>query len=246
MQRAGPTVTQLTATQTDILRLVAPAPQAESPARPGGAPAIRLEAADSPGRSELEVCIAKTFARHYDARVEHFLPLLLNLQLSSDLGAVTGLRLAGQSPLFLEQYLASPVEQAVAGAFNTPVERAAIVEIGNLASVAPGAAALLFGLLPILLHEAGIRWVVCTATPQVQSMLERLGFSTRKICSANAEVLGDSKDAWGTYYDSCPDVIAGNVEGAVACALKNRYVARLALTLAEPISRIAASFRLGG
>jgi hypothetical protein len=236
-------VTQLTATLTGMPRFAAAAPQPLPLARPGRTPTISLEAADSPSRADLEACIAETFARHYDARIEHFLPFLLSLQLSSEPGAVAGLRPAAHSPLFLEQYLEGPVEQAVAGAFGTPVERAGIIEVGNLASVTPGSAALLFGLLPILLHEAGIRWVVCTATPQVQSMLDRLDFSTRRICAADAEVLGDSKADWGSYYDSRPEVIAGDVEGAIACALRKRSVARLALALAEPISRIAAGLR---
>ena len=227
------------------LHRVATAPQARPVARPSGSQ-IGLVPVGSAGRTALETCIAEKFARTYDARVEHFLPYLLSLKHSSGLGAVAGLNLAGQSPLFLEQYLDRPVEQTVAGVFRTPVDRAQIVEIGNLASAAQGSAALLFGLLPVLLHEAGIRWVVCTATPQIRSMLDRLDFQTHTICTADADVLGDRKDDWGSYYDCQPDVIVGDVERAVDRALTNKYVGRLALALAEPISDIAASLRTGG
>jgi hypothetical protein len=214
-------------------------------ARPG-ALTIALDSPDSDGRAALEACIADTFARRYDARIGHFLPFLLSLNVSSQLGAVTGLRLAAQSPLFLEQYLDGAVEQAISRAFGTPVDRAQIVEVGNLASATPGSAALMFALLPIILHEAGIRWVACTATPQVQSMLDRLGFPSRKICTANADVLGDERANWGSYYDSRPDVIVGDVECAAARALGNKQIGGLARALATSISRIATSLRSGG
>ena len=237
-------MTQLTANLNNIPRTAGARPRIR-PVGDIGEPAICLDPADSSERDALEARIADTFARHYQARIEQFLPYLLSLKLSDELGAVVGLRLAEQAPLFLEQYLDVPVEQAVAAAYSTPIDRAQIVEVGNLASAAPGSAALLFGLLPIILHEAQIRWVVCTATPQVQAMLRRLEFPTRRICRADAEVLGDSKENWGSYYDSTPDVIVGDVEQALAFALSNKSTGRLAVSLLPSISTIAASLKSG-
>lgn len=209
-------------------------------------PAIDLDTVDSTGRAALESRIADTFARHYDARIQHFMPFLLSLKLYTQLGAVAGLRLAAQSTLFLEQYLDGRVEQAVASAYKTPVDRAQIVEIGNLASAAPGSAAILFGVLPVILRQAGLRWVVCTATPQIRSMLAKLEFSTRMICKADAALLGDQQAEWGSYYDSSPNVIVGDVDRAAVCVLRNRDTSRLALELAGQINGVVASLRSGG
>lgn len=237
-------MTQLNADLTKPRCAVAPTSRNRPVARPSEL-SILLDRADSTRRDALEACVADTFARRYKARIEHFLPYLLSLNLSNQLGAVVGLRLAGETSLFLEQYLRRPVEQAVAGAYRTPVDRAQIIEVGNLASIVPGSAALLFGLLPIILHEAGIRWVVCTATPQVQSMLDRLDFPAKKICSADAEVLGDSKKDWGSYYDCLPDVIVGDVDQALPLALANQHTGRLAKALAGSIRHLGASLRYG-
>jgi hypothetical protein len=203
-------------------------------------PDISLEPADSAGRSKLEACIADRFNRQYGARIEEFLPFLLSLNVADRLGAVIGLRLAATSPLFLEQYIDTPVEQAVSKVFGTPVDRAQIVEIGNLASAAPGSAALMFGLLPAILREAGIRWVVCTATPQVRVMLKKVDFATRTICVADPKFLGDKQADWGTYYASCPHVIVGDVQRAAERADMNPDIAALLRNLDGSIRPLAA------
>jgi hypothetical protein len=243
--RAEYDVTQLTATLTTATPTGAAISKIRPVARPS-VPSIGLDSANSAGRRALEACIADKFARQYGAKIEQFFPFLLSLNVVGQLGAAAGLRLARQSDLFLEQYLDVPVEQAVSKVFRTPVDRAQIVEIGNLASAAPGSAALLFGLLPAILHEAGIRWVVCTATPQVQAMLEKLKFPSQTICAADPEVLGNKKTDWGSYYSNCPDVIVGDVQLAVTCAATNRAVGALMHALAAPISRIATTLKLAG
>ena len=243
--RAEYGVTQLTATLTTATPTGTAISKIRPVARPS-VPSIGLDSACSAGRGALEACIADKFARQYGAKIEQFLPFLLSLDVAGQLGAVAGLRLAGQSDLFLEQYLDVPVEQAVSKEFRTPVDRAQIVEIGNLASAAPGSAALLFSLLPAILHEAGIRWVVCTATPQVQAMLGKLQFPSQTICTADPDVLGDKQADWGSYYASRPDVIVGDVELAVKRAATNRSVSALMHALAAPISRIATALKSAG
>lgn len=181
------------------------------------------------GREALEARIAGKFAQQYGAHIRHFLPYLLDLSVAGEPGAIAGLRPARQGALFLEQYLDGPVEQAVSRAYSTPVDRDQVVEIGNLVSFMPGAASLLFGLLPTLLARAGFRWMVCTATPQVRSMLRKLGFTTHTVCDADPGVLGERQHDWGSYYDNRPQVIAGDVLDAL-----NRSA------VAEPMRRLIA------
>lgn len=206
-------------------------------------PAISVATPDAPGRKALEACIADKFATQYGARIETFLPYLVSLSVAGEMGAVAGLRPARSASLFLEQYLDVPVEQAISRAHMTPVDRDQVVEIGNLVSVAPGAASLLFGLLPGVLARSGLRWVVCTATPQVRAMLDRLGFPSRTICNADPEVLGEKRGDWGTYYDSRPQVIVGDVLKATERAASNRLLQDLVGQLHTPIEHIASALR---
>ncbi len=211
-----------------------------------GCPKIQLDPADSAGRTALEQCIAQRFARQYGARIDHFLPFLLSLRTSGQLGAVAGLRLARQSELFLEQYLAQPVEQAISRVFRTPVDRSQVVEVGNLVSIAPGTASMLFGILAVLLNEAGIRWVVCTATPQVKALLDKLQFPTQIICAADPQLLGNQGQDWGSYYASRPQVIVGDAQLAAANAAGNQSLNKLMANLEMPVRRIAATLRAAG
>jgi hypothetical protein len=206
-------------------------------------PAIRLRGPDAPNRDGLEACIAEKFARQYGARIRHFLPYLVDLTITGELGAVAGLRPAREGALFLEQYFDARVEQAVSRVYSTPVDRGQVVEIGNLVSVTPGAASLLFGILPALLAKSGFRWVVCTATPQIRSMLCKLGFKTRVICSADPRVLGDGKHDWGSYYDSRPQVIVGDAREALACTADNQPLRSLVEQQGLLIERLASALR---
>jgi hypothetical protein len=162
------------------------------------------------------------------------------MDLDDQPGAIAGLRFAGCSALFLEHYLDRPVEQAVARRFHEPVDREQIVEIGNLVSMLPGAASMLFAVLPGLLDAAGVRWVVCTATPRVHGMLEGMGFPSKTICAADPSVLGDGVESWGSYYESRPRVIAGDVKVAARLARGNADARRLMKALAGPLEDASA------
>jgi hypothetical protein len=207
------------------------------------APILRLVSPESAGRGLLEQFIADKFSRQYEARIEQYLPLLLSLELAAQPGAIAGLRCASSSRLFLEHYMDVPVEQAISRCFREPVDRDQVVEIGNLVSLMPGAASMLFTALPRLLDEAGIRWVTCTATPQVRSILGRLGFSSKTICTADPAVLGEAVAAWGTYYDSRPRVIAGDVRTAANLARRNSDAVQLYRVLEGSLSGFAAKLR---
>lgn len=181
-----------------------------------------LVSEQSSGRLAVEQGITRKFERIYGAQLSHFLPRLLRLSVADELGAVAGIRPAMGGDLFLEQYLEQPVQQAVARAFGTPVDRAQIVEIGNLAASVPGLAYSLFAVLATVLSRAGYRWVACTATPQVESMLSRMNFSSQKLCNADPSRLQEGAADWGDYYACKPRVIAGDVRLAATAVARNR------------------------
>ena len=204
---------------------------------------VDLDPANSAGRQKLETCIASKFDQQYHAEISHFLPYLLSLSESDQLDAVVGIALAGKSELFLERYLDAPVEQAISRVLQTPVDRGQVVEIGNLAAAVPGTASLLFGVLATVLHRAGVRWVVCTATPQIRAMLKSLQFPAHTICNAEATAMGEQAGEWGDYYASRPQVIVGDTRLAAEAVASSRVVTVLSRKLAGSINNVAAALK---
>jgi hypothetical protein len=204
---------------------------------------IEMDAVNSTGRQRLEACIARKFDGQYGAKIQHFLPYLLSLNDSTQLDAVVGIRLAGESQLFLEKYMDTRIEQAISSVVRAPVDRGQVVEIGNLAAAAPGTASQLFAVLAIVLDRAGVRWVACTATPQVQVMLDKLNFPAHTLCPAEAAALGEDAQEWGVYYDSLPNVTFGDARVAAEVARANPEVRALERWLAEPIRQAATALR---
>jgi len=195
----------------------------------------------APHRSAVEQSIMRKFETSYGAQLSHFLPDLIKLGISGDVGAVAGVNFAQTNSLFLEQYLDRPVEQAIAAAFMTPVDRDQIVEIGNLAANVPGLAYSLFAVLATVLSKAGFRWVVCTATPQVAAMLAKLKFTAQPLCDADPSRLESGSADWGAYYASRPRVMAGDAHLAAAQAASNPDLAALLQHYRQPIERLVAS-----
>ncbi len=175
-----------------------------------------LEPAGSPARAALEQQIAARFAAKHEAQLNQFHPFLIALENAAKPLAIAGLRPAQNGALFLEKYFDRPAEQAVSAAFRMPVDRTQIVEIGNLVSSEPGASYVLFAILAPLLRDAGFRWVICTATAQVESMLKKMNLAPKRICAASRERLGDDAKNWGRYYESRPHVLAGDLETAAS------------------------------
>jgi len=199
---------------------------------------LALETIGSTGRKRLEMQIADRFAVQYDARIHHFLPYLLTLQIGGRSSAVAGLRPSAHGELFLERYLDAAVEQVISRTFRHPVDREQVVEIGNLASSEAGAGYVLFAVLAPLLSDAGFRWVICTATPQVESMLRRMKFTPTRICSADPARLGDDAGDWGRYYEVRPHVIAGDVRHAAELVRRDTNVAAILQRFGDIAARL--------
>lgn len=188
---------------------------------------VRLVRQTDPGRSEVECFIAERFQAAHGARVAGLMPLLFGVWSGEACRAVLGIRPAAGGPLYLEHYLDQPAEQAIAAICRVPVSRATLVEIGNLVSAPGGATPLLFLLLLAVLDRAGYRWLMFTATPQVQRGVRALGFEIVSVCTADPLRVADTA-AWGSYYDSRPQVMLGCVEdGMRRCASDARLAAAL-------------------
>lgn len=187
---------------------------------------ITLTGPGSAIRAELQHFIHQRYAEAYQADVNHFLPLLLASVTGSDIQGVLGLRPGSAGGFFVEQYLAEPVEKAIATVTRQTVDRTRVIETGNLASV-KGGSQRLFIVLTELLFQAGFEWVCFTATPQVAALLQRLGFAPEVLASADPACLCDGGRSWGSYYRNKPSVLVGDVTKARQTLLRNELAMRL-------------------
>ena len=175
----------------------------------------RLDLAERgrPGRERLERFVEARFEEAFGAQVRGHYPILTGLNgLDGAPRAAAGVRFAEAEPLFLERYLDAPVETCLASAFETPVSRDSVVEIGSLASVSAPATLELFGILAGWLASTHARrFAVATLRPDLARLLSRAGFGLRRIGAADPARVEDAARTWGDYYRQAPQVYAGEI-----------------------------------
>lgn len=163
-------------------------------------------------RAALEAFIAATFLATYGAHLRHFSDTLIGCRAEDGRWiAALGYTLAASGPTFLEQYLDAPLEQEIAARTGQAVERAGIVEVGNLAAAHAGAARALIVRTTHLLHGLGLRWVAFTATPSLLNSFSRLRLQPQVLAPADPARLPDGGCHWGSYYDNHPHVMFGDI-----------------------------------
>ena len=176
---------------------------------------LHLVAVDAARRAAVHDFIRDRFAAHYQADVRHFMPCLFGLEADDgSLHGAVGCRSAAVQPLFLEHYLDEPIEDLIAARVGTSVERADVVEVGNLAARGAGMSRLLIVALTRLLATEGVRWVGFTGTPALINSFRRLGIALHRLAPADPSRLGADRDEWGSYYDAGPQVMVAEVPGA--------------------------------
>ncbi len=182
---------------------------------------LRLEPvrAGTPGRIELEDYVRDAFARKHGAVVRSFMPTLLAFRdRGGALRGVTGVRGAHEERLYLEQYLARPIEQALAEALRSRgapvVSRRDIAEVGNLAGASCRAAVRMVAHVPAYLASQGYAWIVFTATGTLREILAGFGAPLIELARADGASVAAASDEWGRYYDTDPRVYAGYLPDA--------------------------------
>ncbi len=167
---------------------------------------IKLVKESQQERDRITRFIAEKYQQTYLANIKVDYPYLFCLE-DADLGlqAAAGFRPAAQDPLFLEQYLSSPVENQVL------CDRSEIVEIGNLAGTGQGAATLLFAAMAAYFDHQNFTTAVATGSPFLERRFRQLGLQPRKLAPARQISLNSSAENWGSYYRSEPYVMAGSI-----------------------------------
>lgn len=164
-------------------------------------------------RSRVENFIKECFSSAYGARVCSFMPRLFKLTTRrGELVAAFGIRSAQAGQLFLETYLDDPIERVIEDRTGIKPQRELIVEVGNLAAIYPGAVRWMIIALTMRLYEEGYEWVVFTGTTALRNAFHKLGLRPVVIGPARPDRLdADERARWGTYYDTQPLVMAGNI-----------------------------------
>ena len=197
----------------------------------------------SAGRDGVESYIRARFAQRHGAQVTHFLRGLIALGDGERHCGAVGLASAGDGPLFAETYLDRPVEQLVADATGQHVERREILEIGNLVSTWKGSGLLLFVFLTELVARLGYRWVLFTATHEVEALLGRIGHAPVVLAEADPARLPDRGASWGSYYARGPRVMFGEVPPALAFARRRLAYRLAARAMSRQVDRVCGELR---
>ena len=165
------------------------------------------------GRATLEGLVSGAFERAHGARIHSFMPRLVGLEDPSGVvRSALGYRSGAEGRFFLEQYLDRPIEQLLAarlGPDAAPVDRSAIVEVGNLAGRGCRSALYLVSQMPRYLTGKGFSWITFTGTSRVRELLESFGAPLIDLGPADPARLATGADDWGRYYETAPRVMAG-------------------------------------
>lgn len=189
-------------------------------------------------RTEVETFIADVYFARYGARLNGFMPHLLAFnQGESELRAAVGLRSGLEGTLFVEQYLDVPAEEAISARIGRPVARGDLVEAGNFGARYAGDARELILNMTHYLHLAGFRWVLFAATRQLRNTFDRLHLATVALAPALASRLRHQDADWGSYYDTEPTLMFGDI--AAGHAFLQRQGALPALSLESSWMQLA-------
>jgi hypothetical protein len=209
-------------------------------------PEFELHNSADPQRPVVERYIHDKFLQAHNASVNHFLPSIITLSCHDSYSAAVGLSPAAKSSLFAERYLQNPIEQEIANKLAVAdVSRDEIVEIGNLVSTWSGSSALLFVFLSELIDRLGYRYVMFTATQEVEQLLSRMHYEPITLTDAKPECLEDGGASWGSYYAKQPHVMVGDVHAAIVKARENRLYRATAAVISAKVDAIAEQFYTG-
>lgn len=169
---------------------------------------------EHPERGEVIDYVRQAFRRVYNADPMSFMPHFIRVRDNkNNYKAVIGYRDAEHQRLYLEAYLDEPIEAAISHSLGFPVDRASIVEVGNLAEAAAGDARLAIIAATVFLHSAGYRWVVFTGVARLRNAFRRLGLEPKELVVADDSRLPeDERRAWGSFYAGNPVVCFGEIK----------------------------------
>lgn len=158
-----------------------------------------------------EACsfVRKHYLKRLGCELSGFYPIILARVFQGRITAACGIRPAERESLFLEQYLDHPINALLSE------DRSRIVELGGFSADSRIEAFLLMKDIAPWLHAQGFLTVVCTANRPIRGCLRRLGIPFKQLAMANSSKLIDASEDWGSYYETAPLVLAGDIAEGV-------------------------------
>lgn len=171
---------------------------------------VEINDKNSTSRKNVENFISKIFYKTYSAKVKVSYPTLINIADGGKVIAALGLRGAEKEKLFLENYLKNSLTSHLSKIIGNKVKRREIAEVGSLASDGSNGITPLIFACANYLKESGYKYIVFTGTNSLCNYFSLLGFNPIAICKADPAKIKNAK-CWGTYYDTNPKVIVGDL-----------------------------------
>lgn len=162
---------------------------------------------------EAKLFIQDIYQKHYKAKIKVTYPSIMAiLDKNNNILSAVGIRVADSQKLFLEQYLDDEIEDILCDKYKKIITRNQIVEIGSLASSGNGMSKFLFVALAAYLRKKGYLYTVMTGTYNLRNSFKKLNLKPIIICEADENKLINKSDDWGSYYNTKPKVMAGNID----------------------------------
>lgn len=167
-------------------------------------------------RAHTFAFIQRQFCNHFCATPEDDADELVEVtNAHGDIELAFGVRFEPQE-FYLRHYVGAvvPVLQQSFGAAVRPDN---VVELSHLAAARPGVLAEAAPMIVTYCRARGARYLICTATDKLQRFFRCRGLATVTLSGATQSALpAGQRECWGSYYDSKPLVMAGDLVAAQA------------------------------
>ncbi|WP_371195083.1 thermostable hemolysin [Glaciecola sp. SC05] len=214
---------------------------AKKPVNPATSMRVQVLRENHPDRKTANTFIQAGFKKSYGADVTVSMPIVIGLE-KAGFKAALGMRSASDR-LFIEQYLAIPIEQAL-GAQGYLSKRQHIAEIGHLYSNSSNFTLSLLIVTALLLHKQGFTAMVFTATAQLSNLFAKFGLTPRFIADADPSKLVISDQYWGTYYETQPKVMSLQLQDVKDLIAANRLFRVMSEQLMPQIDALVSNAKV--
>ena len=204
---------------------------------------FRLHTSLSTEARRVHSFIAQKYYSAHKASLTDFLPQLLEMHNGNITYGCVGIKPGDFGKFYLEQYIDKPIECAVAEHKRQPICRSSIAEIGNFAVTKSGLSPILIAMVAKTLHLAGFKWMVFTATAEVEKLIHGLGCKTFILADARPEKLEHDAESWGDYYKSKPTVLICDLSESIENAKNRQHLSTLFQKLSKSIHQISQSIK---
>ncbi len=156
--------------------------------------------------------VAAQYRQHFNACLLPDYPRFIGLSgMDQKPVAAIGIRRFVEATPFCQRYLERPLEQVLAERAGCDIDRAGLVELGNLAVARPRLLAPMFQRTAEWLEQSGSDWIVFCLTRTLRLALNDADAELVDLGPARAEAMGPMIAHWGSYYQHDPRVMAARV-----------------------------------